>query len=143
LQSPNQVTPNSSNKIEGKNENKVQEFKEKDPFGIAMSVIAMGIVFVALILLYAFFRLLGVVLHRFDVLARVKAIKAIRKQAHKVTVMAKQGLETKGIDNEVYVAVIALALQEYEENVHDIESNVLTIIPDDRSCMAQRGAGES
>jgi hypothetical protein len=89
-------------------------------------------VFVALILLYAFFRLLGVVLHRFDVLARVKAIKAIRKQAHKVTVMAKQGLETKGIDKEIYVAVIAMALQEYEENVHDVEPGIITIIPEDR-----------
>jgi hypothetical protein len=86
----------------------------------------------ALILLYAFFRLLGVVLHRFDVLARVKAIKAIRKQAHKVTVMAKQGLETKGIDKEIYVAVIAMALQEYEENVHDVEPGIITIIPEDR-----------
>jgi Na+-transporting methylmalonyl-CoA/oxaloacetate decarboxylase gamma subunit len=127
------VTPNSSNKVEGKVENKVQEFKQRDPYGIAMSIIAMGIVFICLILLYVFFRVLGIVLHRIDVLTRVKAIKAIREQAHKVTVIAKQGLETKGIDNEVYVAVIALALQEYEENVHDIESNVLTIVPDDRS----------
>jgi Na+-transporting methylmalonyl-CoA/oxaloacetate decarboxylase gamma subunit len=133
IQQAAQVTPNSSNKVEGKVENKVQEFKQRDPYGIAMSIIAMGIVFICLILLYVFFRVLGIVLHRIDVLTRVKAIKAIREQAHKVTVIAKQGLETKGIDNEVYVAVIALALQEYEENVHDIESNVLTIVPDDRS----------
>ena len=63
-------------------------------------------------------------------LSRVRAIKAIRKQARKATVIAKQGFETKGVDYETYMAVIALALQEYEENVHDVESNVLTIRQD-------------
>ena len=41
----------------------------------------------------------------------------------------KDGLETKGIDKEIYMAVISLALQEYLEDVHDVESGIITIKP--------------
>ena len=41
----------------------------------------------------------------------------------------QEGVELKGIDKEVYVAVIAMALKQYLEDVHDVESGVLTIKP--------------
>ena len=44
-------------------------------------------------------------------------------------VILKDGLQTAGIDKEIYIAVISMALKEYEDDVHDIESNVITIKP--------------
>ena len=38
-------------------------------------------------------------------------------------------METKGRDKEIYIAVIAMALRQYTDNVHDVESGILTIKP--------------
>lgn len=122
-----EVTPGSPNVGQGKVQDKVAEFKEKDPHGIAMSIMAMSIVFGCLALLYVFFRLFGYVVALLAKMARVRAIRAIREQAGKAAIMAKQGMETKGVDMKVYMAVIAMALREYEEDVHDVESNILTL----------------
>lgn len=122
-----QVTPGSPNTGGEYVQDKIAEFKQKDPYGIAMSIMAMGIVFSCLILLYVFFRLFGYIVTLMSKMARVRAIRAVRDKAHRATVMAKQGMETKGIDAEIYMAVIAMALKEYEEDVHDVESNILTL----------------
>ena len=34
-----------------------------------------------------------------------------------------------GIAKEVYIAVISMALKEYQDNVHDVESGIITIKP--------------
>lgn len=58
-------TPTLANNYEqAKRNNKIAEFKEKDPYGIAMAIMAMGIVFACLILLYVFFKLFGYILNR-------------------------------------------------------------------------------
>ncbi|MDO5482678.1 MAG: OadG family protein [Bacteroidaceae bacterium] len=120
------VTPNAPNQIL-KNK-KIQEFKEKDPYGIAMTLMCMGVVFLCLILLFVFFHIFGWAMNRASMLARVRAIRAVHNQASKVVEMAKQGTtETKGIDMETYTAVIGLALHEYFGGTHDLESGVLTI----------------
>ena len=49
------------------------------------------------------------------------------KQANKVVVIAKEGIETRGIEMENYVAAITLALHEHLGNMHDIESGIITI----------------
>lgn len=123
----NEVTPGTPNVGQGKVQDKVAEFKEKDPYGVAMSVMAMAIVFGCLVSLYVFFRLFGYLVTLVSKLVRVRAIKAIREQAGRATIMAKQGMETKGVDMKVYMAVIAMAMREYEEDVHDVEPGVLTL----------------
>ena len=128
-----EVTPGGANKGQGKQQDKIAEFKEKDPYGIAMAVMAMGIVFGCLVLLYVFFRAFGYVVALLSKMARVRAIRAIHDRAEKAAIMAKQGMETKGIDMKVYMAVIGLALNEYEEDVHDVESNVLTYHTEEHS----------
>ena len=55
--------------------------------------------------------------------------REIQDLSHKTNVILKDGLETKGIDKEIYMAVISLALQEYLEDVHDVESGIITIKP--------------
>ncbi len=120
------VTPNAPN-IAYHN-NKIQEFKEKDPYGIAMTLMCMGVVFSCLILLFVFFHIFGWAMNRAAKLARVRAIRAIHEKAEKVVEMAKQGTtETKGIEIETYAAVIGLALHEYFGGTHDLESGILTI----------------
>ena len=120
------VTPNAPN-IAYHND-KIKEFKEKDPHGIAMTLMCMGVVFLCLILLFVFFHIFGWAMNRAAKLARVRAIRAIHEKAAKVVEMAKQGTtETKGIDMETYTAVIGLALHEYFGGTHDLESGVLTI----------------
>lgn len=58
-----------------------------------------------------------------------KTIEVTQDLSHKTNVILKDGLETKGIDKEIYMAVISLALQEYLEDVHDVESGIITIKP--------------
>jgi len=126
------ITPNTYVSSEVKS-NKVAEWKEKDPHGITMTIIAMTIVLGCLALLYVFFYFFGWVLNRLEKLSRVKAIRKIHDQTEKIAVMAKQGTETQGIEYENYVAAITLAMHEYLGGTHDIESGVLTIRHDQTS----------
>ena len=120
------VTPNAPN-VAFSND-KIKEFKEKDPHGIAMTLMCMGVVFSCLILLFVFFHIFGWAMNRAAKLARVRAIRAIHEQAVRVVEMAKQGTtETKGIDMETYAAVIGLALHEDFGGTNDLESGILTI----------------
>ncbi len=120
------VTPNAPNLVY--HNDKIREFKEKDPYGIAMTLMCMGVVFSCLILLFVFFHIFGWAMNRAAKLARVRAIRAIHDQASKMVEMAKQGTtETRGIDMETYTAVIGMALHEYFGGTHDLESGILTI----------------
>lgn len=121
-----EITPNAPN-VFGGDSNKIKEWKEKDPHGIAMTIISMGIVFGCLLLLFIFFYLFGWIINKMNRASQYKAILKLREQANKVVVIAKEGLEYKGIEMENYVAAISLALHEYLGNMHDIESGIITI----------------
>lgn len=122
-----QVTPDAPNAGTAGGQDKVAEWKDKDPHGIAMAIISMSIVFGCLILLFVFFHIFGWSLNRIAKLNRVKAIRHLHEKAEKLVVMAKEGTETRGIETENYVAAIALALHEYSGAMHDVESGVITI----------------
>lgn len=132
------VTPGIENYIQV-NETKMAKIKREDPYGIGIAVLSMGIVFFCLALLYVFFRLLGLFMahkHALKKAGKIQPIKAavktgekIAETGHKTKVILKDGLQTGGIDKEIYIAVIAMALKQYEDDVHDIESNIITIKP--------------
>ena len=124
---PEQVTPDAPNEFGDNTDDKTAEWKKNDPYGIAMAIIAMSIVFGCLILLFVFFYIFGWALNRISMLKRVQGIKQISEAGEKIVVMAKEGAETKGIEMENYVAAIGLALYEYMGNQHDVESGVITI----------------
>lgn len=128
VKAPDAVTPDINNFIQV-SESKVARVKKDDPYGIGLTLLAMGVVFFCLALFYAFFRLFGIFVTYENKLGRVKAIKKLSETSHKAVVMAKDGYSGKGIDKEIYMAVISMALKEYEEDVHDIESNIITITP--------------
>ena len=121
---------------------KSQELKEKDPYGIGIAVLSMGIVFSCLALLFIVFWAFGTYMKHKQRLAHAtekhatllyktgkKTIEVTNELSHKTNVMLKDGLQTKGIDKEIYIAVISLALQEYLEDVHDVEPGIITIKP--------------
>lgn len=118
-------------------ESKVEKFKREDPYGIAMAIMAMGIVFLCLALLWIFFTLFGMFMRHRETAKKVintqpikpitKTVEKTMEVGHKTGVILQEGLKTKGIDREVYLAVIGMALQQYRDNVHDVESGVITI----------------
>lgn len=121
---------------------KSQQLKKTDPYGIGIAVLSMGIVFSCLALLFIVFWLFGNYMKHKQRLAKAtekhatllyktgkKTIEVTNELSHKTNVMLKDGLTTKGIDKEIYMAVISLALKEYLEDKHDIESGIITIKP--------------
>ncbi len=93
-----------------------QKFAKSDPIGIGMAVVAMSVVFLALILLYLIFKQIG----KFNV----------RKQKEKI--QAQAVLEGKPVpvheevSGEVFAAISA-AIYLYQNEQHDAESAILTI----------------
>lgn len=121
---------------------KAQLLKKQDSYGIGISVLSMGIVFSCLTLLFLVFWAFGAYMKHKQRIARAtekhasllyktgkKTIEVTQDLSHKTNVILKDGLKTKGIDKEIYMAVISLALKEYLEDVHDVESGIITIKP--------------
>lgn len=130
-----QVTPGISN-LTDIVETKTAKLKREDPHGFGITVLAMGIVFFCLALLFVFFTLFGLFMKHRSTVAKIQPVKAGVKTVektveigHKTNVILQDGLKSKGIDKEVYIAVIAMALKEYQDNVHDVESGIITIKP--------------
>ncbi|MBL1488843.1 hypothetical protein ELC62_30835, partial [Klebsiella pneumoniae] len=78
----------------------------------AMAIMAMGIVFLCLALLWIFFTLFGMFMRHQEAAKKVintQPIKPITKTVektievgHKTGVILKEGFDTKGIDGEIY-----------------------------------------
>ena len=136
--SADRVTPGIQNQTVV-SESKVEKFKREDPYGFGMALMAMGIVFFCLALLWITFTLFGMLMRHMDTAKKVahqqpikpitKTVEKTMEVGHKTGVILKEGFDTKGIDREVYMAVIGLALRQYEDDIHDVESGVITIKP--------------
>lgn len=134
------VTPGIENFTE-QEESKVDRLKRDDPHGFGITVLSMGIVFSCLFLLYIVFTIFGLLLgHKREIkqVATSQPLKPLVKPvvvtgsklaevSHKTNVILQDGLKSKGIDKEVYIAVIAMALKQHLDNVHDVESGIITI----------------
>ena len=136
VKAPQNVTPGTENFIKT-DETKDAKLKREDPHGFGITLLAMGIVFTCLAVLFRFFTLFGMVMRHMETakkMANAQPIKPITKTVektaeigHKTGIILQEGLKTKGIDKEVYMAVIGMALKQYEDDVHDVESGVITI----------------
>ena len=136
VKSAENVTPGIENFIKT-DETKDAKLKREDPYGIGITLLAMGIVFFCLAVLFLFFWIFGLIMRHIDTakkVADVQPIKAVTKTvevthdiAHTTGNLLQDGLEKKGIDKEVYIAVISMALKQYQDDVHDVESGVITI----------------
>lgn len=134
------VTPDISNGISSM-ESKVAKLKRDDPYGLGITALSMGIVFFCLALLYAFFSLFGLFVRHRTAARKVASIQPLKagvdtvektvEIGHRTNVMLRDGIKTRGIDRETYMAVISLAIQQYIMNTHDVESGIITIKPKD------------
>ena len=136
--SPGEVTPAHDNTVQSAaSGSKIQNFKENDPHGFAMALMAMGIVFLCLALLWIFFTIFGIIMRHIDTAKKVankqpikpitKTVETAAEIGRKTSNILQEGLDKKGVDMEVYMAVIGMALRQYEDDVHDVESGIITI----------------
>ena len=117
IKSADRVTPGTQNQTVV-SESKIEKFKREDPYGFGMALMAMGIVFFCLALLWITFTLFGMLMRHMDTAKKVahqqpikpitKTVEKTMEVGHKTGIMLKEGLNTKGIDREVYMAVIGL-----------------------------------
>ncbi|MDR1171409.1 MAG: OadG family protein [Bacteroidales bacterium] len=89
----------------------------RDPWGVGMSVIAMSVVFLALLMLYLVFKQVGV---------QLISIQDRRNRKVKKISKAEAIASTGDISGDVYAAITA-AIHLYNEELHDEENTVLTI----------------
>ncbi len=107
---------------------KIENFKTHDPYGVSMSIISMGVVFIALIVLFLCFKWSGKLLNRG--LKKTAAGAGSHRNATFVQVSNKKTGEKA--DSEI-VAAIGMALFLAEDGMHDIESEELTFLPSEQS----------
>jgi len=92
-----------------------QKFAISDPSGLGMTLVAMSVVFIALILLYLFFRQIG----KFNIYKQKKKVEAHAAKEGRIIVHEE-------VSGEVFAAISA-AIYLYENEQHDYESAILTI----------------
>lgn len=110
------ITPSSANIIRDKN-NKIEEFAERDKAGLGMTVMAMSIVFSALLVLCLCFYAIGKI---GATVSKLNKMKAQGVEKHSVAE------DFKAHDSGEEIAAIAMALHDHL-NAHDTENTILTI----------------
>ena len=114
------VTPATTNTVE-QGEGKVAKFKRMDSRGLGMTVMCMAVVFGALAILWWLFAIIGKIFA--STISSTK--KAPAKKAAPAPAVASAA---KSDANEEELAAICMALHEHFGNVHDEESDILTIV---------------
>lgn len=110
------ITPSSANVIRDTN-NKIEEFAERDANGFGMTIMAMCIVFSALLVLCLCFYGIGKIGASVSRLNKMRAHGVEKHEVEKGAVVHDSGEE---------IAAIAMALYDHL-NAHDTENTVLTI----------------
>lgn len=117
------TTPNSDNNTEPVM-SAGDQFAKFDPFGGGMALIAMGVVFFGLAVLFFFFKMTSKVM-AVDVKKQLMARSVIKAKTGKAEITEKGG-EGLSITGEINAA-IAMTLHLYSSELHDAENTVLTI----------------
>lgn len=118
------TSPSTNNSaIDG--ETKAMVMKRTDPYGIMMALIAMSVVFLALIVLFFIFKFIGIL-----------SIRRQQKQVNKASTATspEKTANVQETSAETYAAIAtALHLYNMENESHDDESFTLTMSHTDRS----------
>ncbi len=109
------ITPASANVIVDGN-NRVKAFKENDPSGVALTLMAMGIVFSSLLVLCL----------SFLAISKIGALVLRQNKARTTGVEEDVPLRSVKQDTGEEIAAIAMALREHLD-AHDSEATILTI----------------
>ena len=128
--------------------NNADNFQAHDPIGWMMAIISMGVVFVALLILFLCFKYIynGVaycivritkLFHRKKQYEAISEKRSNRDGLSKMTVKDASGAV---VNDEELAAAIGVALFLHEDGMHDAESDVLTLMP---AASAWTGAGQN
>lgn len=109
------ITPSSNNQIKSTNP-KIENFAKVDASGGAMAIMAMAIVFSALLLLAVCFKIISIIGERSSQRRKARALADTDEAAAAAT----------GHDSGEEIAAIAMALHDHLD-AHDRENTVLTI----------------
>ena len=110
-------------------EDRVALFMEHDPYGFSVAIIAMSVVFMALIILFFCFKWSGKLLNRHQKRSNTKAVGQNippHNSTPKEEIRAIEKISGQPAEEEV-AAAIGIALFLHQEGMHDTESNTLTI----------------
>ena len=114
------VTPAATNIVE-QGEGKIAKFKRMDSRGLGMTVMCMAVVFSALAILWWLFAIIGKIF--------ASTISSSKKAPAKAAAPApKAAPAAKGGKADEEMAAICMALHEHFGNVHDEESDIITIV---------------
>ena len=107
---------------------KSAEMMEKDPHGAIITLVSVSVVFVALVILYFAYTLVGKAINSSWKPSLTKKAKKPQKGVPSAEEAAAIALALdQEMNGEVYAA-ISLALHQYmNDNVHDMESYIITI----------------
>lgn len=97
---------------------KAKNAAENDKYGFAITIIAMGIVLMALVILSILFLIFG------KISASIQ--KSRKREAHGVTIHDAEEHHEE-LDSGEVIAAISMALAEHEGYGHDMEDTILTI----------------
>ena len=111
VKSEDAVTPAINNYITV-DETKVERLKREDPHGFGITVLSMGIVFFCLALHFVFFKLFGQIMFH---VSKHKVEKEFEQPQQPVQAAAPAPAKE---DEDVYLAVIAMALRESAGGMH-------------------------
>ena len=111
------MTPGIENFIKT-DETKDAKLKREDPYGVGITLLAMGIVFFCLAVLFVFFWIFGLIMRHMDTAKKVvntQPIKPITKTvevthdiAHATGNILQDGFQKKGIDHDVESGIITI-----------------------------------
>lgn len=102
---------------------KAEEMQKNDPHGVALTLIAVSVVFFSLIVLYLMFKGLGKAVIAFNLR---RAVKAEQKATGGDKAVIKASIKEEDKGGEVYAA-IAAAIYMYQNELHDEENTIITI----------------
>ncbi len=120
------ITPSSNNLIKDTNY-KVEMFAEKDANGFGLSILAMCIVFSALLMLSICFYIISRIGAKMSKERKTKATSDLLAETVKA-----DGINVTDNDSGEVIAAIGMALYQHL-NAHDLESDILTIRKTKRS----------
>lgn len=115
-----QTTPNATNDTEPVVA-KSERFRQMDPKGGMLALMAVSVVLTVLASLFIFFKLFGMYMVAMGNRKNVKATKKARALG------AAEGKSYKNPHSGDEIAAIAMALQMFKDELHDKESTVITI----------------
>ena len=122
-----------------------ENFSAHDPFGWMMAVISMGVVFVALLILFLCFKygytgIAAIALRIKKLFHRQQQLEIITEKRSKRVVKVADAASGEVVADEELAAAIGVALFLNEDGMHDAESDVLTLAD---TTSAWTGAGQN